>query len=489
MRVPLLARLLSPVACKPSRLAWLVCGLLAAASARGDVIEMSDGRRFEGKVVGETQDEVTIDTKVGSIRVTIGLDPMKIKDMQKKPLPAGFFDPPPAEQPDAEPRSYKKGQAVYLEVPVIGQIGKDVRAEGIRRALSYARANGIAHVVFYIDSAGGDTDEASQLYRNIRSGREGLQLHGIIKKCQGAALAAGVWCNTVHFLPGSVLGGEVIAPGSKAKDARGAEGAGDDEEIFYSQLAYRVVTDTGKTGRGAAVVRALLDPAESLCAFKDEKGAVQLDQKPPAGVPKDRIIFATESGKVLQLGRDQAVALGLPALDGGATDLGGVLGISGWTSAGRYGADVMQRTALELEQKAKAAQTAFEQKVEKNVTRRQDTERYIEHNMKESAQWDPTKGKYETYASHYSWGWGAAAPTNSNRWTEDSRSRWATRSDACIAYLMNAGRGLEKMRALDAEAAKLGLDPTYKKGEIDLWQADLKQKISVLQAYRNREGQ
>src|SRR5262245_32943431 len=263
-----------------SRLVWLASGLLAAIPVRGDVIEMSDGRRFEGKVLSETPDEVTIDTKVGSTRVTIGLDPMKIKDRQKKALPAGFFDPPPAEEPGAEPRTYKKGQAAYLEVPVIGQIGTHVRAEGIQRALTYARANGISHVVFYIDSAGGDTDEARQLYRNIKSGREGLELHGIIKKCQGAALAAAVWCNTVHFLPGSVLGGEVIAPGSKAKAAKkGSDEESDEEtkEIFWSQLAYRVVSDTGKTGRGASVVRALLDPGESLCAYKDEKGDVQLD--------------------------------------------------------------------------------------------------------------------------------------------------------------------------------------------------------------------
>ena len=76
-------------------LALAVCSLVS--SAVGDVIEMRDGRRFEGEIVAEDPSTVSIDTRVSStIRTTLKLNRADVKGVERKPLPEGFYEPKPA---------------------------------------------------------------------------------------------------------------------------------------------------------------------------------------------------------------------------------------------------------------------------------------------------------------------------------------------------------------------------------------------------------
>ncbi len=125
--------------------------------------------------------------------------------------------------------------------------------------------------------------------------------------------------------------------------------------------------------------------------------------------------------------------------------------------------------------------------MEKNLSRRESSERYIEHNMKEAAGWDPTKASYETYSHRWHWGWGWTQTRESKQLTDESQKKWRTRTDACMYYLSRVAKGLNTVKRLDAEAVKLGLEPTYKPGEIDLLLKDIKVRFASLRAHRNKK--
>src|SRR4029453_640636 len=106
--------------------------------------------------------------------------------------------------------------------------------------------------------------------------------------------------------------------------------------------------------------------------------------------------------------------------------------------------------------KPKAPKTGTGGKVKKNISRREETERYIDDSLKQAASWDPAKGNYETYSTQWNWGWGWQG-TESTVWTRESQKKWGTRSDATLYYLKNAAKGLVPMKKLDAEGVKVDL--------------------------------
>ena len=70
----------------------LACLLVWGAIARGDVITMQDGRTFQGTVLEETETHVKVDVMAGGIRVRTNVTRDRVKSIEKKPLPEGFFE-------------------------------------------------------------------------------------------------------------------------------------------------------------------------------------------------------------------------------------------------------------------------------------------------------------------------------------------------------------------------------------------------------------
>ena len=95
------------------------------------------------------------------IRAELTFSRDEIDSMERKPVPPGFFEPPPPPPRATEPEPTKPDEALYLEVPIDGVFGEQVFAAGIEKALRYARRYRIEHVVFRINSAGGDLHEAA----------------------------------------------------------------------------------------------------------------------------------------------------------------------------------------------------------------------------------------------------------------------------------------------------------------------------------------
>jgi ATP-dependent protease ClpP protease subunit len=459
----------------------LAACLFVTGTAGADVLTLKDGRVFEGHILGETDAQVAIDAMVGSIRATVTFPKDEVKSMEKKDLPAGFFAPPPADPRVSSPDQFTPDQSLYLEVPIIGEIGKQVLADGIASALSYARRHRIRHVVFHIDSEGGDLDETIQIYKVLKRHERHLSFHAVIKKCLGNPLAVAVWCDTVNLLPGAVAGGL----GRKASDMSDKVAA-DEEEIVRARVTHKILNETGITGKHARIVSAMLNPSESIAAWKGEDGAIQMGTTPPEGT---EAIFSVDDKTPLQITYEQCMALGMPACEGGVGDLGKVLKIEGWTAESDYGVKAMAKVAEKEQKRAAYKQAIYEKKVKKNLARRETIEESIGDSIKNAAAWDPTRGSYETYSYHWNWGWGWSESWDSKKWTTESQKRWKTRTDACIHFLRKAGKGLTSMKRLDKEAQKLGLEPTFGPGKIDAMLKDIKVKLVALAEHRDRSGE
>lgn len=472
-------------------------GLLVAAGAcalamlpkpaLSDVVVMSDGRRFEGTILSRHKKGLRIDTVVAGIRVTLKLGTQEIKSVEEKPVPAGFYDPPPAPPRVSSTTQFADGQTIYLEVPIIGDFGRDVFADGVSAALRYARTYGIHHIVFLVDSEGGDLDEAGAIYRLLDGFDRHFTYHAILRNCRGDALAVPIMCNTVNVLPDALIGGssqKFIEISDKRK--------GEEEQVVRSQIASEAAAMAQRRGRRGMIVKAMIDPLESLAAWREADGRLAFGAEPPEGLPKEKLVFDVGPNELLVLNRAQAIELGLPPFHGGAPELGKLLGVTGWTAESDFGHKCMARIAQDHRQRAAASQASYETKVKKNVSRRETVERYIEHNLQQAAQWSPTKESYATYKAysrrwHWGWGYGDNFGTyDTNRLTPASRRKWRDRTDISLYYLHNALRGARSMKQLDAEADRLGLHPTFGKDQVDQMIDDFNVKMAYLQAHRKK---
>ena len=464
---------------------FLAC-FLPGAGARADVVELTDGRRFEGKIISEDGGRVRIDAKIGGVRATLGFDRAEVKNVEKKELPPGFYEPPPAAARVSDAARFRPDQPIYLEIPIMGVFGRDVVADGVRSVLIYAKTHRIPHLVFFIDSAGGDIDEAREIYQLLLENRGRFKYDSIVRKCQGDALAVVVWSDTLRLVPGAVLGGglENVAPPAKKGKAAAADDDGE-EGILWSRIAYKVVRDTERTGRQAEIVQALLDPGQRFAAWRDPDGTVRTGVEAPAGA---QVIVASGNGLPLQVTYDQAMAMGMPEFKGNAAELGAALKLDGWAAESDYGLKAMREASAEKQRLADQAQASFEAKAKKNISRREETDRFIGDSIKEAQKWDPTKGSYETYSQHWNWGWGWSG-SSAVEWTEESQKKWRTRTDATLFYIQQAAKGLRSMKKLETEAAKLKLDLMFKPGEIDSMLRDLEVRYAALQANRSKTGE
>ena len=159
--------------------AWrsaLLLVLLAAVSARGNVVELSDGRRFEGKILLLTNERVLIDTKAADVRVKLGFPRKEVASVTEKELEPGFFEAPKTPARASDPKKFSEDATLYLEVPVIGEVGTHIHAARNVPVLQYAKAHGIGHLVFMVDSPGGDANEGVALYRLIQALPQGDRL-------------------------------------------------------------------------------------------------------------------------------------------------------------------------------------------------------------------------------------------------------------------------------------------------------------------------
>jgi len=412
-----------------------------------DVIIMKSGRQFEGRVLEETDSYVKGDVMVGGIRVTASADRAKVASIERKPLPDGFFNA--SSVAASKPTAFPVGSTPYLVVPFTGAIGTDITPAGINGCLNYASGHSISHVVFIVDSQGGDL-EATRAIRKILAFHSGkLTYHCIVRKAEGESMIVPIFCKTILVQPKSSLGG-VRTVIDKTMLA-----AGQTAEMLRSQAAREAGEYLESRGYPGDVVRAMIDPASNLSGWVDDNKKIHLSASLPVDIPKDHLLFSdADPNDVLTLTDKQAADVGLGRLyEGDASGIGKLLELPKWVDVGDHGAKMVADAAAREAQRKRTDAAKYEDAVQRNIQRRETVKAYIASNLKDADKYDPTKDSKYQGSQSYNWNDNVIISSDpvSNAFTD--------RASVTIRALNRAIAGIREMIALEKQAEKLDLAP------------------------------
>jgi len=341
--------------CLPAALA-----VILARAACADTVTLRDGRSFQGRILDQSRSALSIDTIVAGVRATLTFPTADIALVRFEKLPPGFFDsvsPPPApparpappappEPPvsvDASvPADVPARAATYAEVPIQGIFGQEVTAAGLRDALEQARARGIRHVVFTIDSPGGDAAEMHAVAQALADFDDDFSYHAlIVRQAFSAAVFLLACSDTIHVQRGSASGAAV----GYVRDA--TTGQVEVDAKFNAALAAQLAAAAERRGHAPLLFRAMVQRDLSVFAWTDDAGEPHLAAEPPVPSPPGlRQIDSPE--RVLSMTGDEMVALGFAR--GFAEDAAGIgpaLGIEPWRSAGDFARRATEHAASE----------------------------------------------------------------------------------------------------------------------------------------------
>lgn len=463
-------------------LSLLIVALLAW-TARADVIDMTDGRQFEGEIIAESETQVTIDAMVAGIRAKLTLPKTQVRKITAQPVPSDFFEPKaPVDERVSKGQTFNSDDVLYLEVPIQGRIGQDIFAEAIARILAYAKRYRIEHIVFVIDAREGDIDEAIRINKLLQQYDKDLKYHAIVRQCIGDPLVFAVYVDTVQLLPGGRIGGTTFSIQGRTTELQVA-----DEQVLREQMAQEVGQHLREHGRPGLLAMAMIDPNIGAAAWKDSQGKVQVGPAIPQGTDPSNFIVNCPPGQILVLSETQGRALGMPAFDGDADAFGTKrLDIANWKSESDYGISTMQTLGQALQKRKTQLADQAQLRIANNIQRREQTNRNFLAQIEEARKWDPAKGTYGTMGGGWSWDSDGGRYESGTYLTPDAKDEWVNRSNATLRYLNKALQAAYALKRLDQEAIGLGLEPTYKAGELDMAIESIKTHMKFLNAQRER---
>lgn len=408
------------------------CGLMGAAAlcARADVVEMKDGRRFEGNLTADRPYDIVIDTMVNNIRVSMTLQRTEIKSITRSPLPAGFFDRPASKETPAAPaeiapahHAAESKAGAYIEVPLEGSFGRDIYPKGVEAALKLAVDHGIRHVVFRIHSPGGEVWAAKKIMEILDQYQGKVVTHALIEQAMSASIWVVFACDHIEIVPGGAVGAAVVFRGDAST------GSAQVDEKMNSALAGELGAIAERHNHSPAVVRAMIIPEAELYAWNEGDRPRVSAERPDPSPPGLRVLSTDRD--VLTLTADEAGQIGLATELKGhdAAEIGPDQGIDGWAATGNMGAAAMQRGCKQSAQVRADLDRAAE-RLRRAVT--------------EAGQADPTRYSYQA--------------TESGVLSIESRRRWTELSDKALAAWTEAKRALSEFKAEQAKAAELGME-------------------------------
>lgn len=240
--------------------------------------------------------------------------------------------------------------ARYLEVPLRGEVGKEITAPGVRDAIRQAKSRRAGAVVFIIDTPGGRVADAAAIAAVMDQEHAGLQYHAVVVQ----AISAAVWplsrCDHIFFSPAAAAGAAV------AYSESASTGQVEVDAKFNAAIAAEIAAMADSRGQPGCVYRAMMLADARLFRWTDH-GAPKLASEPPTPAPPDLQELDSKS-TVLAWTARQAADSGFGTLLPSASPsaIGPVLSIADWTSAGDPAAQVMARAAADIARKS--AETA-----------------------------------------------------------------------------------------------------------------------------------
>ena len=445
-----------------------VCiAVLCTSVAQADKLVTQSGQEFEGKVVEEAERYILIAPNGGKMPFAKSMVREVIRTETPQPETPNA-EKPAAQQPAAQPQQAappdKDSQVtLYMEVPIVGEFGKDVLPEGVKHCLEYCAQNAnIKHVVFRIKSAGGEVKAADDIQGLMKKYEGRFKYHALIEQAMSVAVWVVFCCDTIHMADGSSVGGAAPVP----QKPTGV--ASVDAKLTAGTAALLAATAMAKN-HSPVLAKALIAPEAEAYAWLDS-GKVSISEVRPQGVSSGDLIVADTPNTLLAMTQDQAVRAGFAKpVQGGSDALGASLGLPGWRKASTYTESAMLRTKLNRE-KAEAELAAA---IRRNTERTATVVAFIKSNLAEAAANDPSRFRY-TY------------DVTTGYLTADSAQRWTKQTDLAVAAWRRVQSGLVEFRKLDKEAEQLGI----KKAVPDLNMTDLygraEREISRLMGERRR---
>jgi len=436
--------------------------LLVAGLVHADTIKLVDGRVYEGRIVQQDNQSIVIDTMADGYPARLQFPTSQIREFNGQAVPDEFFEPVEGSGVDPDEDAEAGNANTYIYLPIEGTVGREILAQGIEQTLTYAVRRGVGHIVFYIDSTGGEMEEASLIAKQLEKFSTELTYHCIVKRAEGMAMVLPSWSPSVYLLPGATMGGITL------DDEMAMELAGADVAMLAARAGARVAN----YGVPGEVMVAMMMQESAFCAWHGEGDLIYIDTQLPENTPTQQVIVSVTPENRLVLSRDQAVALNFgQAYEGDTQGLGEVLGIEGWSEQSDHGVNAMRRAVSARDQwtrRADAIQARTQRDIERNISKHAETVDFILACLIDFNEVDPHKGEYATYQvtdrnrrrgryNRYSYYDNDATVRDTHRFTRDSRDTWRARTDRSIGDLRNVHRGVRLLNTLDREAERLGI--------------------------------
>ena len=297
-----------------------------AATASGEIIVRKNGARLQGRIVSQDAKEVVVEVTMGAARMVTAIpreeidkilpdpEPAKPTENPDKPNPAD--DPPPA---DARPP--------YCVFPLQGEVGVEIQAEVLAKALDLAISRKHPFVVLEIDAAGGTLAQIEPVVEALIKAGKSTRLVGLVRRAEGAVAAIPLALRDVYVTSGAVLASaDLPVP--------------DDLTPQLSRMAWQTLFRSAAAagGRDELLADAFADPAATL-SYDRVGGQIRLTRR-------DGQVAVKEAGQPMRLNADAAVALGLAAGKAeAAASLSPLAGPRGWRLVPVGGGLLLRRSA------------------------------------------------------------------------------------------------------------------------------------------------
>lgn len=324
--------------------AGLVLGLAGATSASlADIIYLTDGSWIKGRIVKESGDEYEVDGKTSSgIAYQGKLSKSRVRSITKSDDAPDAAKPgeKPATDKDAKPGETAKAKEPagdFLVVPLKGTFGEEITPKGVDVALDWAVAKGVKHVVFEIDSPGGQVWAAERIRGIIKEHAGKVACHVVIQNAMSASIWVVFACDKIGALPGATLGAAVAF-------TRNETGNAQVDEKFNSAIAAKIATEADRLGHPGELARSMVLTDQKLYAVKEGEVWKFVHDQPGPDAKFDTL---NEGNRVVTLTTEQMLKYGVASkVDvGDDAAIASLLGDSKFKAAGGMGESSMKNAA------------------------------------------------------------------------------------------------------------------------------------------------
>ncbi len=232
-----------------------------------------------------------------------------------------------------------KDKSLYLVIPIRGEIGKEVLGPGVDRAIAYAiETRSIKHIVFDIDSPGGQIAVAKEIVTSITRAKSLFSFHAHIRRAHSSAIWIAFACDRIWTERTASIGGAlpfiIDATGNIAVD-----------EKLISIFAAEVAATAGSAGYPESIARAMVQPKAMVYATPNKTGGWTFANSKPQG---DGAEVIDDTDQLLTMTAASLVKYGISRpLQTGPAGIGSELKLENWKMANEYGIKSMEYAMVE----------------------------------------------------------------------------------------------------------------------------------------------